>query len=41
MFVTLRKLFYFPFNMLNALCLLCCLVDANNLCDSGALAVCQ
>jgi len=31
MFVTLRTLFYFPFNVINALCLLYCLSDANNL----------
>jgi len=30
MFVTLRTLFYFAFNVINALCLLHCLSDANN-----------
>ena len=38
-FVIIRTLFYFAFNMMNALCMLCCLFDADNLCDSGALAV--
>jgi len=39
MFVIIRTLFYFAFNMMNALCMLCCLFDADNLCDSGALVV--
>jgi len=39
MFVIIRTLCYFAFNMMNALCLLCCLSDANNLCHSGVLAV--
>ena len=34
-----RTLFYFAFNMMNALCMLCFLLDADNLCDGGALAV--
>jgi len=38
-FVIIRTLFYFAFNMMNALCMLCCLFDADNLCDSGALVV--
>jgi len=38
-FVIIRTLFYFAFNMINALCMLCCLFDADNLCDSGALVV--
>jgi len=39
MFVIIRTLFYFSFNMMNALGMLCCFFDADNLCDSGALAV--
>jgi len=39
MSVIIRTLFYFAFNMINALCMLCFLLDADNLCDSGALAV--
>jgi len=39
MSVIIRTLFYFAFNMMNALCMLCFLLDADNLCDSGALAV--
>jgi len=31
MFVTLRTLFYFTFNVINVLCLIYCLSDANNL----------
>jgi len=38
-FVIIRTLFYFAFNMMNSLCMLCCLFDADNLCDSGALVV--
>ena len=38
-FVIIRTLFYLAFNMMNALCMLCCLFDANNLCDSGVLVV--
>jgi len=39
MFLIIRTLFYFAFNMMNALCMLCCLFDADNLCDSGSLVV--
>ena len=39
MSVIIRTLFYFAFNMMNALCMLCFLLDADNLCDGGALAV--
>jgi len=39
MSVAIRTLFYFAFNMINALCMLCFLLDTDNLCDSGALAV--
>jgi len=38
MSVIIRTLFYFAFNMMNALCMLCFLLDADNLRDSGALA---
>jgi len=38
-FVIIRTLFYFAFNMMNALCMLCCLFDADILCDRGALVV--
>ena len=37
MSVILRILFVFK--MMNALCMLCVLLDADNLCDSGALLV--
>ena len=36
-FVIIRTLFYFAFNMINALCMLCCLFDVDNLCDGGML----
>jgi len=39
MSVIIRTLFYFAFNMMNALCMLCFLLDADNLYDSVALAV--
>jgi len=35
----IRTLFYFAFNMMNALCMLSCLSDVDNLCDNGALVV--
>ena len=35
----MRTLFYFALNMMNALCMLCLLLDADNLYDSVALAV--
>jgi len=38
MSVIIRTLFYFVFNMMNALCMLCFLLDADNLRESGALA---
>ena len=38
MFVIIRTLFYFALNMMNALCMLCFLLDVDNLRDSGALA---
>jgi len=34
----MRTLFYFALNMMNALCMLCLLLDVDNLRDSGALA---
>jgi len=37
--VIFRTLFYFTFNMMNALCMLRCLLDVDNLCDSVALVV--
>ena len=37
MFVIIRILFYFALNMMNALCMLCLLLDADNLYDSVAL----
>jgi len=35
----MRTLFYFALNMMNALCMLYLLLDADNLYDSVALAV--
>jgi len=35
----MRTLFYFALNMMNALCMLCLLLDADNLYDGVALAV--